>query len=85
MEFRKKIHPDYYHKGRLVSVKDKETLNLQMIQKLKCLFSDITEKKTYIQMYWYSLKYFVHSTHAIYRLFYKIMKVYGTEGMASKC
>ena len=68
-----------------MSAKDKQNLNLQMIQKLKCLLGDIGEKKKYLQMYWYSLKYFVHSTHAIYRLLYKILKVYGNEGMASKC
>ena len=56
-----------------------------MIQKLKSLLDDMREKKKYVQMYWYSLKYFVHSTHSIYKLFYKIIKVYGTKEMASKC
>ena len=86
MEFRKRIHPHYYYQGILVSAKDKQKLNLLIIQKLQSLLNEIREKKPYVELYWYSLKYFVHSTHAIYRLFfYKILKIYGTFGMASKC
>ena len=85
MGFRKKIHPDYYQRGILVSAIDKQYLNLEMIKKLKSLLGDIEDKKKYVQKYWYSLKYFVHSTQAIYRLFFKILEVYGSNGMAGKC
>ena len=46
MDFRKKKYPHYYHKGMLVSAKDKHSLNLQMIQKLKSLLDNLREKKT---------------------------------------
>ena len=54
MEFRKRIHPHYYHQGILVSAKDKDKLNLLIIQKLQSLLNEIREKKPYVELYWYT-------------------------------
>ena len=85
MEFNRKIHPDFYQKGVLVSAKGKQTFNIQMIHKLQSLLTDILERKSYLEKFWYSLKYIVHCIHALYKLFYKILQVYGIPGMASGC
>ena len=45
MEFKKRIHPHYYHQGILFSAKDKQKLNLLIIQKLQSLLNEIREKK----------------------------------------
>ena len=56
-----------------------------MIHKLQSLLTDILERKSYLEKFWYSLKYIVHCMHALYKLFYKILQVYGIPGMASRC
>ena len=85
MEFNRKIHPDFYQKGVFVSAKEKQTFNIQMIHKLQSLLTDLPERKSYLEKYWYSLKYIVHCMHALYKLFYKILQVYGNPGMALRC
>ena len=74
MEFRKRIHPHYYHQGILVSAKDKQKLNLLIIQKLQSLLNEIREKKPYVELYWYSLKYLFTQHMLIYRLFLQDFK-----------
>ena len=45
----------------------------------------MSKKKTYLGDYWYNLKYLTKGLHGVYRLFYKMIAVLGTPGMASRC
>ena len=45
----------------------------------------MSKKKTYLGDYWYDLKYQTKGLHGVYRLFYKMIVVLGTPGIASRC
>ena len=45
----------------------------------------MSKKRTYLGDYWYDLKYLTKELHSVYQLFYKMIVVLGTPGMASRC
>ena len=68
----------------MVSCYDKRRVNLRLecavLEKLK----EIEIWKIYLDKHWYTLKYLVKCLHAVYRLLYKILSVFGSPGMCSK-
>ena len=44
----------------------------------------IVKKRIYLGNYWYDLKYLTRGLHGVYTLFYKMISVLGTPGMASR-
>ena len=84
MEFRKKIYPSVFKKYQMESAKDKQILNLILIDEIKCIVKEISGWKNYLDQYWYNLKMFVYSLHASYRLLYKNLSVYGNECICKK-
>ena len=85
MAFDKKIYPSYCDSCFLESVRDKQKLNLRMILKVSELTDEIKQTMHYIGNCWFNLKQLVHGLHAIYRIFYKLLKMYGSKDMAQKC
>lgn len=69
----KKIHPDVFEPDVLVSVNDKWSLNLRMIDKINYLVVEIWKKTPSLHLYWYSFKYPTPAPHAVYKLLYKIL------------
>ena len=62
----------------------KKEVNLRMGCTILEMLKDIEIWKKYMHKHWYTLKYFVQCLHAVYRLLYKILSVYGSTGMCSK-
>ena len=79
-----KFYPCYYDPKYLISCTDKRKVNLRMECTIMEMLKEIEIWKSYLHKHWYTLKYFVHSLHAVYRLLYKIWSVFGTFGMCSK-
>ena len=79
-----KIHQDLFEPGVLLSVQDKWYLNLRMLDKVIYLLREIRNKNHFLHLYWYSLKYMMCALHAVYKLLYKILKVYGNTSMCWK-
>ena len=61
----------------MVSQRNKRDLNVALINELTKMIEDICGKRQYLPKYWYLLKYHVHACHAMYRLLFKIILVYG--------
>ena len=54
------------------------------MDELRAVMSDIGGKKKYLHLYWYHLKYYIHSLHAAYRLLYRILYIYGDNQICNK-
>ena len=74
----------YYNANYLVSCKDKRKVNLRMECTILEILQDIELCKSYLHNHWYTLRYLVWCLHAVYRLLYKILSVFGFLGMCSK-
>ena len=48
------------------------------------MLKDVGMRHSYLHRYWYTLKYFVHCLHAVYRLLFKVLTVFGNSSMVSK-
>ena len=48
------------------------------------MLKDMELRHCYLHKYWYTLRYFVCSVHAVYKLLFKILCVFGNSSMASK-
>ena len=79
MEFTRRIHPSI----ALESAIDKKKLNITMTEELRQILKDVINI-SYLSCYWYNLKYFVRAFHGVYRLYYKILIIYGNSSMARK-
>ena len=79
-----KVYPCYYDPFCNVMQKEKRNVNGRMESRILYLLQDIQQCSKYLHKYWYNLKYFVRSLHAVYRLLYKVLKVCGTDGMCSR-
>ena len=79
-----KVYPCYYDPHYLVSCTDKRKVNLRMECTILEMLKDIEIHKKYLHNHWYILKYFVWCLHAVYRLLYKILSIYGSPGVYSK-
>ena len=84
MDFNVKVYPCYFDENYMVSCTDKKKVNLRMEAKTLELLTDIQNRRTYLEKYWYNLKYYVHSLHAIYKLLYKMLTVYGNSSMKTR-
>ena len=84
MDYDAKVHPCYYDANYLVTCKDKRKVNLRMECTILEMLQDIELHKSYLHNHWYMLRYFVQCLHAVYRLLYKILSVFGSLGMCSK-
>ena len=67
----------------MLSVRKRRDLNVCLIKELTTITEHIRTKKNFLPKYWYILKYYIHSCHAIYRLLFKIICVYA-KYMSSK-
>ena len=63
-----KVYPCYYDPFCNVMLKGKRNVNGRMESKILYLLQDIKQCSKYLHKYWYNLKYFVRSLHAVYRL-----------------
>ena len=79
-----KVYPCYCDPLCNVTLKEKRNVNGRMESKILYLLQDIQQHSKYLPKYWYNLKYFVRSLHAVYRLLYKVLKCSGTDGMCSR-
>ena len=55
-----------------------------MTEELRQILKDVINRRSYLSCYWYNLKYFVRALHGVYRLYYKILIIYGNSSMARK-
>ena len=85
MEFRRKNYPSLLRCGILESAIDKKELNITLISELRSITSDIKRRLSYLHLYWYNLKYFVHALHGCYRLLYKNLYTFGDSYTCKKC
>ena len=69
----------------LFSQYERKKLNLHLQEEISFYVKEMSKKKTYLGDYWYDLKYLSKGLHGVYRLFYKMIVVLGTPGMASRC
>ena len=81
----KHIYSSIVPYGYVMSITEKRTLNLHLQEEICKYLTDLSKKKMYLQHSWYDLEYLTHALHAVYQLFYKMISVLGTPGMASKC
>ena len=84
MNFDVRVHPSYSDCNYLVSCNDKRKVNIRMEPTILEMLKDIEQWQSYLHKYWFNLKYFVWSLHAVYKLLYKILHVIGNTSMASK-
>ena len=84
MYYNAKIYPCYYDPTYMVSCYDKRRVNLRLVCTVLEMLKEIEIQKSYLHKHWYALKYFVRCLHAVYRLLYKILSVFGSPGMCSK-
>ena len=68
----------------LVTMREKRKLNICLQEEI-CIYLNQLSMKRYLGNYWYNLKYLTKGLHGIYRLFYKMILVLGTHGMAGRC
>ena len=84
MEFRRKIYTSVFNHQKLESAIDKKELNITLITELRAIINDINSRKGYLHLYWYNLKYFVHTLHGAYRLLYKILHTFSDSSIHKK-
>ena len=73
----KKIYWCLFEEGVVVSLHQKAGANLRIFKKTRIYLKEISERSSYFQNYWYSLKYCAGILHGIYRLYYKLLLIYG--------
>ena len=66
MEYCRKIHCSIFKGHPLESAIDKKLLNITMIEELRTILKDVQNRKHYLHLYWYNLKYFVQALHGVY-------------------
>ena len=84
IEYRKKIHHSVLYRNVLESAKDKQQLNVKLVDEVESTLQEISKRKSYLHKYWYNLKYYVRALHATYRLLYKTVQVYGDSNLCKK-
>ena len=84
MDYDARVFPCYFDMEYLVSCKDKRRVNLRMETTILEMMKDIENHQKYLHKYWYTLRHFVCSIHAVYRLMYKVLCIFGQKGMVSK-
>ena len=85
MEFRRKIYSSVLNCRILESAIDKKELNITLISELRSITSHIKRRTSYLHLFWYNLKYFLHTLHGSYRLLYKILHTFGDSNICKKC
>ena len=78
------IYPSVVPYGYLVSMREKRKLNIHLQEEICSYVKELSKKITYLGNYWYNLKYLTKGLHGVYQLFYKMILVLGTPGMASR-
>ena len=79
------VYPSVVPYGYLVSIREKRKLNICLQEEICTYLNELSKKRIYLGNYWYNLKYLTRGLHSVYRLFYKIISVLGTPGLASRC
>ena len=69
---------------KLESAKDKQLLNIRLIEELQDTIGNISKRKQYLHEYWYNLKYYVRALHAAYCLLFKLLQIHGTSSLCTK-
>ena len=80
MEFRLKIYQSIFNGSKLESAIDKKNLNITIIEELRSILN-VSQCKIYLHSYWYNLKYFVQALHGAYRLYFKMLVIYGNSAI----
>ena len=78
------VYPCYFNSNYMVSCKEKQKVNIRMETTILEMLKDLEQRHSYLHNYWYTLRYFVCSLHAVYRLLFKVLHVFGNASMASK-
>ena len=78
------LYPCYFNSKYLLSCKEKRKVNIRMKTTILEMLKDIERRHSCLDRYWYTLRYFVHSLHAVYWLLFKVLHVFGNSSMASK-
>ena len=84
MDYDAPIYPCYFDPKYLVSCKEKRKVNIRMETTLLEMLKDVEMRCSYLHRYWYTLKYLVCGLHAVYRLLFKVLTVFGSSSMVSK-
>ena len=79
----KKIYWCFFEEGVLVSLHEKAGANLRIFKKMRIYLKELSERSSYLQNFWYSLKYCTGILHGIYRLYYKLLLIYGDSKIKS--
>ena len=83
MEFHRKVHKLVLYMDKLESAKDKQLLNIRLIEELQDTIGNISKRKQYLHEYWYNLKYYVRALHAAYHLLFKLLQIHGTSSLCT--
>ena len=68
----------------MVSCKEKWKVNIRTETTIFEMLKELEQRHSYLHNYWYTLRYFVCSLHAVYRLLFKVLHIFGNASMASK-
>ena len=79
----KKIYWCFFEEGVLVSLHEKAGANLRIFKNTRIYLRELSERSSYLQNFWYSLKYCTGILHGIYRLYYKLLLIYGDSKIKS--
>ena len=60
-------------------------LNRKLKLELDVILKEISCRSEYIHKYWYNLKFYTHSMHAVYRLLHKLLEICGNDAVSHKC
>ena len=75
------VYPSVIPYNYLVTMREKGKLNICLQEEICIYLNQLSKTRIYLGNYWYNLKYLT----GVYRLFYKVILVLGTHGMASRC
>ena len=79
----KKIYWCFFEEGVFISLHEKAGTNLRIFKKMRIYLKELSERSSYLQNYWYSLKYCTGILHGIHRLYYKLLLIYGDSEIKS--
>ena len=70
---------------KVMDARNQKKLNRKLKLELDIIIREISRWAEYIQRYCYHLKFYTHSTHAVYRLLQKLLEICGDEGLSKRC
>ena len=60
-------------------------LNRKLKLEIDFILKEISHRSEYIHKYWYNLKFYTHTLHAVYRLLHELLETCGNDAVSQKC